>query len=266
MKQFGRRFEELAAQAQEVDKLKKHYTAGTFTIDSNAVLNWAVKVQNLLSMVSGPDSEHYRRFIAAEKIQSYDTNYDVFLREKGVFLAAKEDYEGGYMNSVKTLVQAEMFDDELEQAEELLANGYKTPAAVIAGVVLETTLRDMCNDKGIPTGKLDKMNADLAKANAYNRLLQKRITALADIRNSAAHGHPAQFTESDVTDIYVTCGSSWPTARRDRTQLTVLIATGDATSGSPSTAPASSCSSPPSVVPAHRLQGRATRERTSPAQ
>jgi len=67
--------------------------------------------------------------------------------------------------------------------------------------VLETTLRQLCTDKGIPVGKLDRMNSDLAKAGAYNLLVQKRINALADIRNNAAHGHPDQFKDSDVSDI-----------------------------------------------------------------
>jgi hypothetical protein len=39
------------------------------------------------------------------------------------------------------------------------------------------------------------MNAALAKAGKYNKLMQKRITALADIRNSAAHGNFNQFTQ-----------------------------------------------------------------------
>ena len=42
------------------------------------------------------------------------------------------------------------------------------------------------------------MNADLVKAGAYNVLVQKKITALAAIRNSAAHGNTAEFTPSDV--------------------------------------------------------------------
>lgn len=45
------------------------------------------------------------------------------------------------------------------------------------------------------------MNADLAKAGVYNKLQQKRITALADIRNSAAHGKPDEFSENDVTTM-----------------------------------------------------------------
>lgn len=45
------------------------------------------------------------------------------------------------------------------------------------------------------------MNADLAKAGVYGKLLQKRITALANIRNSAAHGHPGEFSADDVRDM-----------------------------------------------------------------
>jgi hypothetical protein len=70
-----------------------------------------------------------------------------------------------------------------------------------AGVVLETTLRQMCTDRNIPIAKLDKMNADLAKAGAYNSLVLKQITHLAGIRNSAAHGHPEEFTDSDVANM-----------------------------------------------------------------
>jgi hypothetical protein len=94
-----------------------------------------------------------------------------------------------------------MFDSELEQASELIQAGYKTPAAVVAGVVLETSLRELCDQEGLPHGKLDKMNSDLAKVGKYNKLQQKRITALADIRNSAAHGKTENFTDQDVLDM-----------------------------------------------------------------
>lgn len=116
-------------------------------------------------------------------------------------MAAKEDFEGGYLLPIRTLIQAEVFDSELEQANGLLNSGYYTAAAVIAGVVLETALRGLCDKEGIAHGKLDKMNADLAKAGIYNKLMQKRITALADIRNSAAHGKPNEFTAQDVTEM-----------------------------------------------------------------
>jgi len=83
----------------------------------------------------------------------------------------------------------------------LLTNGYGGPAAVVAGVVLEASLRNLCDLNSIAYSKLDKMNADLAKAGVYNKLQQKKITALADIRNRAAHGHWQTFTEEDVRQM-----------------------------------------------------------------
>jgi len=70
---------------------------------------------------------------------------------------------------------------------------------VVAGVVLETTLRRLCEEHGLAIGKLEKMNAELVKAGVYNNLTQKRITALAAVRNSAAHGKLDEFTKDDVS-------------------------------------------------------------------
>lgn len=72
---------------------------------------------------------------------------------------------------------------------------------MIAGAVLETTLRNLCDANAVAHGKLDKMNADLAKAGVHNALIQKKITALAAIRNSAAHGKSSEFTKDDVENM-----------------------------------------------------------------
>lgn len=152
----------------------------------------------MLSNACGIDSQHFSAFVEAEKGGSFTTNLSILKSLKAVFLAAKEDYEGGYLNSLKNLIHAAVFDDELEQASELLKNGFTSAAAVVAGVVLETTLRNLCTEKAITHGSLDRMNADLAKAGTYNSLIQKRITAIASIRNSAAHGKPSEFSANDV--------------------------------------------------------------------
>lgn len=200
---FGKRFSDLSMQAESLEENKRVERAsyGTMTyVDGKALLNWKVKVRHLLSAVCGSDSEHLTQFGKAEEITPYTTNHEIFQRMKAVFLAAKEDYEGGYLHSIRDLVQADVFDNELEQAEELVKGRYYIPAAVIAGVVLETRLRQLCKDNNIPTGKLDKMNADLARIDVYDKLVQKQITALADLRNKAAHGE-AGYGEMDVTNM-----------------------------------------------------------------
>jgi len=200
---FKQRFEELEEQLSQIEasKFRQSYGGGEY-VNDELLLGWKVKVRNLLSKVCGEGSQHFKQFEIAENYGiPGTTNLDILKRLKAVFVAAKEDFEGGYLLSIKTLVQAEVFDSELEQASELFSSGYSTAAAVIAGVVLETALRELCDRNGIPHGKLDKMNADLVKAGVYNKLNQKRITALASIRNSAAHGNPEEFTDQDVSDM-----------------------------------------------------------------
>jgi hypothetical protein len=202
---FGGSFEELLQQAAAIEAGKKGesspYLGFVHRVDENAFLNWEVKVRHLIATVCGEDSQHFQSFEKCLKVSMYETNYNVFQKARAVLLAAKEDYDGGYLTKIRNLIQAKVFDSELERAEELLTSGYKAAAAVIAGVVLETSIRQLCEDNGIATGKLDKMNADLAKAGVYNQLKQKRITALAHIRNDAAHGKADQFAETDASNM-----------------------------------------------------------------
>ena len=203
---YNRRFGELLSQLEVLHAskaqiynsfLEKH----ELNVDENALLEWTVKARSLLNKACGADSEHYKEFSENDSTGVYGTYLGTLERLKAIFLAAKEDYEGGYFRTTRSLIQAEVFDSELEQATGLLKMGYKTPAAVVAGVVLETSLRDLCDQQGIAHEKLDKMNSDLAKSGTYNKLQQKRITALADIRNSAAHGKQDEFSAQDVEDM-----------------------------------------------------------------
>lgn len=201
---LSKRFSELSSQLATVEETKRYVHSDYFSgdqIDEDLLLNWRVKARHLISMACSTESEHYRQFVESEKPQAYRSSVSQMKELKAIFLAAQEDYEGGYLNSIRSLVQAEVFVSELDQATELHSGGYLTAAAVVAGVVLETTLRQLCTDANIPVGKLDKMNSDLAKSGIYNLLIQKKITALADIRNNAAHGRPDQFRSSDVTEM-----------------------------------------------------------------
>jgi len=88
-------------------------------------LGWRVKARNLLSQACGAESEHYKDFQRLEGNPGMfaASSHSFMQRLKAVFLAAKEDYEGGYLRSIRSLVHAELFDDELEQARELQASG-----------------------------------------------------------------------------------------------------------------------------------------------
>lgn len=170
---------------------------GDDTVARGISYEWGISCLNLLGRVFGKDSVHFQQF---EKFSSGLALYDASEKAFGILLAAKDDYENGYLFDTRALIEAEVFDDFLEQAEHLLNQSYFTAAAVIAGSVLEDSLRKLCTKNRITLSakpKLDAMNADLAKTGVYNLLKQKQITALADLRNKAAHGLGG-FKKEDV--------------------------------------------------------------------
>ena len=123
-----------------------------------------------------------------------------------VLRAIRDDYAAGYLHSVMELIHADLFSDFLEMADHLMEQGYKDPAAVIAGSVLEEHLRKLCDKNGSidvkkPDGaskKADSLNSELAGATVYSKLDQKNVTSWLDLRNKAAHGRYTEYTKDQV--------------------------------------------------------------------
>lgn len=136
-----------------------------------------------------------------DKSVSRNKDEEIELRLHGVLRGLRSDYDAGRMQSFTELVHADLFSDFLEMAEYFLQEGYKDPAAVLAGGVLEEHLRKLCAKHCLtvsPKPKLDTMNADLAKAGAYAKGDQKQVTAWADLRNDAAHGKYENYRKEMV--------------------------------------------------------------------
>jgi hypothetical protein len=122
----------------------------------------------------------------------------------GILSGLRIAYAGGYLATVAELIHADVFSDFLEMAEYLLSEGYKDPAAVIIGSVLEEHLRQLCAKNSMPVEvggkpkKADQLNAELAGKGVYSKLDLKSITAWLDLRNKAAHGKYSEYTKSQV--------------------------------------------------------------------
>lgn len=143
-------------------------------VDVQLANQWLTSSLNLIQRVFGENSVHYQSL--KKNFKDYPKWPDIE-QAYGVLLSAKDDIESNSLFEVKKLIEAELFDDFLEQAEHLLEAGYYQPAAVIAGSVLEDGLRKLCTESSIELPekpKLDWMNAQLAKAATYNKLTQKK--------------------------------------------------------------------------------------------
>ena len=197
-----KRLAELLAKGEAIlaAKTSSSFHGSTIWRVSHAeVLGYCASVSNLLKRAFGESGTHFCAFQAASaKHVQYETE---FRGLQAIVSAAKEDYEGGYLFNLRGLVKAEVLDDALEQARELLGSGYKDPACVLVGVALEVAVKELIERNGIGLSKLDKMNVDLCKLGIYNVAKQKQITAWADLRNKAAHGEWSEYSQADVEDM-----------------------------------------------------------------
>lgn len=184
-------------------KGSRYFGADTLTIQSVTTLCLAT-IDRLAHKVSRYHTEA-DRYLSMHKFDE-SLLLDTLM---GVLSALRADYEAGYLKSVEELIHADIFADFLEMAQHLLSQGYKDPAAVMAGSVLEQHLRQLCEKHAIdithtkPSGdiipkKASRLNDDLAKEDIYPKLDQKSITAWLDLRNSAAHGHYEDYSKDQV--------------------------------------------------------------------
>ena len=106
---------------------------------------------------------------------------------------------------IKQLVQADMFDSELDAAKELNKKGFHRAAGAICGVVIEKHLHGVCETRGIA---ISKKNPAI---NDYNELLKNNdvidtptwrfIQRLGDIRNLCDHNKTEEPTKENINDL-----------------------------------------------------------------
>ncbi len=162
------------------------------------------EAMNLIHKVCGPSSSHYEAIKSLAESKQTTLNSYYYSNCLGVLEAAYADFRDGFLSELKLLLRADLLDDFLSQAEALLEQGFHIAAASLAGAVLEDTLRKMCDKRSISYGaktKIDALNSELAKADAYDKLIQKELTAKADLRNNADHGHFDKVRAQDVADM-----------------------------------------------------------------
>ncbi len=164
------------------------------------LFNFLTRVEAAIERLAPPNSA-YRQRVKTMSFSS-TSRIDAYI---GFLKALRADYIAGYLQPIIELIHADLFSDFLEMADHLIGQGYKDPAAVIVGSVLEEHLRKLCDKNRIdvkkPDGtpkKADTLNSELVGANVYSKLDQKNVTAWLDLRNKAAHGKYSEYTKDQV--------------------------------------------------------------------
>ncbi|MFB3922096.1 MAG: hypothetical protein ACE145_10260 [Terriglobia bacterium] len=192
---------------EEYDKLRAQSKFDDLSdLSTTVVLELATRLYATVQRLAPPGSSYAmtaEQLVAQYPLYSFPFRCSKLLT--AILRAMKADFMSGNLRSIQELVHADLFGDFLEMATHLLEEGYKDPAAVLAGGVLEEQLRKLSSKHGVSTvqggrpKKAETMNSELASANAYSKLDQKNITAWLDLRNKAAHGKYSEYAAQQVS-------------------------------------------------------------------
>ena len=125
-------------------------------------------------------------------------------QQLNILKSANKRFESSLFD-IKQLLQADIFDSELETARELHKNGFLRPVGVVAGVILESHLSQVCTNHGATIRKKNPTIADyndLLKNNNVVDVPQWRfIQRLGDLRNLCGHKKNREPTEDEVSEL-----------------------------------------------------------------
>lgn len=121
-----------------------------------------------------------------------------------ILKSAEKRFESALFD-MQEIVQADLFDSELEAARELTKNGFFRAGGAVASVVLEKHLGHVCKNHAIKSRKAHPSIADyyesLKKAEIIDMPMWRFIQHLGDIRNMCDHGKDREPTKEDVLEL-----------------------------------------------------------------
>lgn len=139
-----------------------------------------------------------------EKIVGTEAAIPQFKQQLAILKSVSARFESSLFD-IRQLVQADLFDSELDAARELIKHGFLRGAGAIAGVVLEKHLAQVADNHNIKTRKKHPTISD------YNDLLKnggvldvpswRKIQRLADIRNLCDHNKDREPTKEEVEEL-----------------------------------------------------------------
>lgn len=171
-------------------------------IDMGELIALRTRIEACIERLVSGDNLYY---INAQKIKNDNSVGSAVVMLSGILSALRDDIVAGYLTTVRELIHASLFDDFLDTASELLDKGYKAPAAVVAGTVLEEHMRKLALKSGIEIldgkakpKKFEIVSVDLVKAGKFSEPQRKILAGYYAQRSEAAHGRYENVVETEV--------------------------------------------------------------------
>ncbi len=173
------------------------------------------RIIDFISYYEKPKSRktiNYDNYKISDYLQSIKVPFTVgpdaaipqFKQQLAILESAKRRFESSLFD-IRQLVQADLFDSELDEAEELLKHGFERAAGAVSGVVLERHLMQVCDSHNLSTKKKNPSISDfiecLKRSNVIETPQWRSIQFLADIRNKCDHSKKDEPTAEEVKKL-----------------------------------------------------------------
>ena len=127
-----------------------------------------------------------------------------FRQQLSIIEAARNTLGSSLLN-LTSLLQADLFDSEIDSARALSKAGYLRAGGAVCGVVIEKHLKQVCGAHGITVRKKHPAISDyndLLKGNGTISVPQWRfVQHLADIRNLCDHAKEREPSREEIDDL-----------------------------------------------------------------
>ncbi|MDQ3637477.1 MAG: hypothetical protein M3426_05720 [Actinomycetota bacterium] len=127
-----------------------------------------------------------------------------FEQQLNILKSAQARFESSVFDMLEVL-QADLFDDELDAAQELYKKGFIRAAGAVSGVVLERHLAHVCHKHNLRTRKkspsINDLNQMLKDDGAIDTPMWRFIQRLGDIRNLCDHNKERDPSKEEVDDL-----------------------------------------------------------------
>lgn len=166
--------------------------------DTVGLESWYTEAITTVQSIYGSKSVHYQRII-----NSFNERHMQALEQaEGLIVGTKANIEGGFLDDLRTLVLLDIKGDFLDSARKLLDEGQKDPAAVLATIVLEDSLKRLAGRSGMGDAQGKEMGlvaALLLRESVIEKSTNQSIQSFKNLRNAALHAQWHEVSGESVS-------------------------------------------------------------------
>ena len=164
------------------------------TVEYERVITQSISLVRHIYGAGHPHTQRVIHFVNGDSLHSLP-------QIEGLLLGAKSDVANGLIRDLTSRIVLDIKSDFLETALAMADEGQKDPAAVLACIVLEDSLKRLAAKHSI-TNAVDKEMSVVAtmllNANAIEKSTNQAIRSFLTLRNAALH---AQWHEVSIESV-----------------------------------------------------------------